>query len=205
VNRLADLLRADADVVAVARLYKGDVDAELADVLREIIADEHAPYLAQLRYKPEGIVKRRMWERTWDLQREEDATGKKLDIDPPPKYKNTDFQKPSYWRNRGKLDVPKERFISYLNVSTDKNDLLLGWAGWDHREQAYALITLIEERETRDGWDSGRIRPLVEGLAEVMPWVRQWHTEKDRDSGRSPAEVYDAYLHDKRGKHGLAE
>jgi uncharacterized protein DUF7008 len=83
-----------------------------------------------------------MWERTWDLQREEDATGKKLDIPVPPKYKNTDFQKPSYWRNRGKLDVPKERFISYLNASTDKNDLLLGWAGWDHREQAYALITL---------------------------------------------------------------
>ena len=35
VNRLADLLRADADVVAVARLYASDADADLADVLKE--------------------------------------------------------------------------------------------------------------------------------------------------------------------------
>jgi hypothetical protein len=80
----------------------------LADVLKEIIADEHVPYLAKLRYKPEGMLKRAQWERTWDLQREENTTGKKLDIPVPPKYKNTDFQKPSCWRNRGKLDVPRE-------------------------------------------------------------------------------------------------
>ena len=65
----------------------------------------------------------------------------------PPKYTTADFHKPSYWRNRGKLDVPKERFISYPGASPGSDDsLLLGWAGWDHREQAHALITLIEER-----------------------------------------------------------
>lgn len=203
VNRLADLLRTDADVVAVARLYAGDADADLADVLEEIIRDEHVPYLAQLRYKGEGLIKRAIWERTWDLQRKEDV-GEPQDIPVPPKYKNTDFQKPSYWRNRGKLDVPKERFISYLNASPDSDgSLLLGWAGWDHREQAHALVTLIEERETTDGWGSARIRPLVEGLAEVMPWVRQWHNEVDPSFGQSPANVYDAYLNDKRGRHGL--
>jgi hypothetical protein len=204
VNRLTDLLRADADVVAVARLYAGDADADLADVLKELIADEHVPYLAQLRYKGEGLIKRAVWERTWQLQRKEDA-GEPQDIPVPPKYKNTDFHKPSYWRNRGKLDVPKERFISYPKASPDSDgSLLLGWAGWDHSEQTYALVTLIEERETTDGWDSDRIRPLVDGLAEVMPWVRQWHNEVDSD-GRNPADVYDAYLNDKRIRHGLAE
>ena len=47
VNRLADRLRADAEVVAVARQLKGP-DADLADVLKEIIADEHVPFLAAL-------------------------------------------------------------------------------------------------------------------------------------------------------------
>jgi len=32
--------------------------------------------------------------------------------------------------------VPKERFTSYPGASPDSDDsLLLGWAGWDHREQ----------------------------------------------------------------------
>jgi hypothetical protein len=38
-------LRADVDVVSVARLLAGP-DADLADVLATIIADEHVPYLA---------------------------------------------------------------------------------------------------------------------------------------------------------------
>jgi hypothetical protein len=46
-------------------------------------------------------------------------------------------------RHRGKLDVPKERFISYAGASRDGDaSLLIGWAGWDHREQAQAIATL---------------------------------------------------------------
>lgn len=204
VNRLADLLRKDADVVSVARLLKNDPDADLAKVLTEIIADEHVPYLAQLRYTGEGLLKRTQWEDTWDLQREEDATGERLDIPVPPKYKNTDFQKPSYWRNRGKLDVPKERFISYPKAGPDSdNSLLLGWAGWDHKEQAQALYGLIEERQNVDGWGTDRVTPLILGLAEVMPWVRQWHDEVDPAFGQSIADVLDGYLAAQRERHGI--
>ena len=117
-NRLADRLRADPDVVSVARLLAGP-DADLADVLKDITADEHVPFLAQLRYKGEGLLKRALWERTWYLQREEDRTGKRLDIPVPPKYTSADFLKNSYWRQRGKLDVPKERFISYPMAGPD--------------------------------------------------------------------------------------
>jgi len=194
VNRLADRLRADTDVVSVARLLAGS-DADLADVVTDIIADEHVPYLATLRYKPEGLLKRTLWERTWDLQREEDRTGKRLDIPVPPKYTSADFLKNSYWRQRGKLDVPKERFISYPMAGPDSdNSLLLGWAGWDHREQAQVLIAIIEERSTTDGWDCDRLKPSLAGLSEAMPWVRQWHAEVDDRFGVSPAESYDAYL-----------
>jgi hypothetical protein len=83
--------------------------------------------------------------------------------------------------------------------------MLLGWAGWDHREQAHALVTLIEERSTADGWDASRLTPLLAGLAEIMPWVRQWHAESDDRFGISPAEAYEAYLVDQREKHRLTE
>ena len=172
VNRLADRLRGDADFVSVVRLYEGP-DADLAEVIAEITDAEHVPYLAALRYKDTGMRKWQQWERTWGLQREEDAIGQRLDILVPPKYTSADFRKGSYWASRGKLDVPKERFISYSLASPDGDgSLLLGWAGWDHREQAHALMTIIEDRTTRDGWESERIRPLVAGLAEIMPWVR---------------------------------
>ena len=206
VNRLSDRLRMDADVVSVARLLRGP-DADLGDVLKEIIAEEHVPFVAQYRYKPSGLDKRRQWERTWDLQREEDATGKNLDIDVPPKYAGVDFQKQSYWRHRGKLDVPKERFISYPDASpdSDPSSLLIGWAGWDHRERAAALITLLQERSDVDGWETSKLMGLMAGLLEAMPWVRQWHGEVNLDFGMSYADAYDGYLTAQRESRSLTE
>ncbi len=165
VNQLADELRRDPDVLAVAELYAPGKD--LAKVLADLIDHEHVPYLAALRYKPSGLAKRQDWEYVWDKQREEDAapdeaTKKKIrdSIPVPPKYTSGDFLKPSYWRNRGKLDVPKERFISYPHAGRDGDpSLLIGWAGWNHREQAQALATLIVNRENEDGWGAERLAP----------------------------------------------
>ena len=77
--------------------------------------------------------------------------------------------------------------------------------GGDHREQAHALITLIEERSTTDGWGAEKLRPLLAGLLEVMPWVRQWHNEVDPAFGASPAHEYDTYLTSQQEKYGLTE
>ncbi len=204
VNRLADLLRADTDFVSVARLYAG-ADADLAEVIAEITKAEHVPYVAALRYTDAGLRKRAQWERTWELQREEDATKTRLDIPVPPKYAQVDFRRASFWANRGKLDVPKERFISYERASPDGDgSLLLGWAGWDHREQAHALMTVIEDRTARDGWSCERLIPLIAGLAEVLPWVRQWHGEVDPAFGVSPADAYAAYLDDQKRRWGVS-
>ncbi|MEV5828464.1 BREX-2 system adenine-specific DNA-methyltransferase PglX [Spirillospora sp. NPDC052242] len=204
VNQLADRLRQDEDFVSVVRLYAGD-DADLAKVIAEITQDEHVPHLAALRYKDSGLRKRGQWEVVWEQQREEDRTGKRIDISVPPKYASADFLKTSYWRNRGKLDVPKERFISYPGSSPDGDlSMLLGWAGWDHREQAQALMMLIEERATQDGWDAARLTPLLAGLAEVLPWVRQWHGEVDPAFGQSPADAYSTYLETKQAELGIS-
>jgi hypothetical protein len=208
INQLADRLRGDVGVVAATQLIKGNTTdrAELAEILAQILADENVPYLAQYRYKAEGLLKRAAWERTWDLQREEDASGRVLDIPMPPVYRITDFVRPSYWRHRNRLDVPKERFISYpgANLGSDRS-LLLGWAGWDDLERAQALCTLIEERRTADGWGTARLTPLLAGISELMPWIRQWHSEVAPAFGNSPADVLDDYLTAQLGTHGLTD
>lgn len=209
VSQLADALRNDEDVQAVAALYAADHlgkrDASLATVLADVIAAEHVPYLSALRYKDSGLRKRAQWETTWDLQREEDRTGQRLDIAVPPKYSSADFLKHSYWSHRGKLDVPKERFISYPDAGPDSDPtILLGWAGWDHKDQAQALINLANDRTDEAGWDTERITPLLAGLHEVMPWVHLWHGEFDEEWDGTPSEEYQAYLDEQRAKHGLS-
>ncbi|GDY34024.1 hypothetical protein GTS_56570 [Gandjariella thermophila] len=217
VAQLADLLRGDADFGDVARLWASDAlgrtDADLAEIVGALVDDEHVPFLAAYRYKPSALGKRAEWERVWDLQRQEDAIAAELGQDVthpevrrevekrlgtipvPPKYASSDFLRNSYWRHRGKLDVPKERFISYPAASREGDgSLLLGWAGWDHREQAQALAVLITQRRTDDGWDKERVAPLLAGLAELLPWVKQWHGEVDPIYGASPGEIYEGFL-----------
>lgn len=209
VSQLADGLRQGDDVQAVAELYAADHmgkrDATLAAVLADIIAPEHVPFLAALRYKEPGLRRREQWGQVWDLQREEDKTGKRIEIPVPPKYVPADFLKASYWSHRGKLDVPKERFISYPDASPDSDPtLLLGWAGWDHKDQAQALINVINDRTEQAGWETPRLTPLVAGIQELMPWVHQWHGEYDEGWDGTPAEEYQAYLDEQRAKHGLS-
>ncbi|MFE3410398.1 BREX-2 system adenine-specific DNA-methyltransferase PglX [Streptomyces mirabilis] len=209
VSQLADNLRQNADVQAVAALYAADHigkrDASLATVLADIVATEHVPYIPALRYKDSGLRKRQQWEQVWDLQREEDKTGKRLDIPVPPKYSSADFLKHSYWSHRGKLDVPKERFISYPEASPDSDPtLLLGWAGWDHKDQVQALVNVINDRTEQAAWETSRIAPLLAGVQELMPWVHQWHGKYDDDWDGTPAEEYQAYLDEQRAKHGLS-
>ncbi|MFD0249393.1 BREX-2 system adenine-specific DNA-methyltransferase PglX [Streptomyces sp. NPDC127113] len=212
VNQLADALRHDEDVQSVAALYAADHlgkrDASLATVLGAVIEAEHVPYVAALRYKDSGLRKRDQWEQVWEQQREEDLTGKRLDIKVPPKYTSADFLKNSYWSNRGKLDVPKERFISYPGASTDSDtSLLLGWAGWNHRDQADALVGLIRSRVESGGWEKEdpRFVPLLAGLLEVMPWVHQWYGGHDEEWDGNPAEEFQAALDNGRTERGLSE
>ncbi|WP_433890501.1 BREX-2 system adenine-specific DNA-methyltransferase PglX [Streptomyces sp. CA-111067] len=209
VSRLADeLAKLDPDVPAVAALYAtdhlGKRDLPLEAVLADALDTEHVPYLAALRYKDTGLRKRAQWEEVWDLQREEDATGERLNIPVPPKYGSVDFAKTSYWSNRGKLDVPKERFVSYAGASPDADPtLLLGWAGWDHRDQAQALVNLVKDRTSQLSWDNDRITPLLAGLVELMPWVRQWFGTDDQEWGGNAAEEFGTFLDTERTKRGL--
>ncbi|MEV5270519.1 BREX-2 system adenine-specific DNA-methyltransferase PglX [Streptomyces werraensis] len=203
--RLTDALSRDEDFASVAKLYAPRKD--LPKVVAELITDEHVPFLSALRYKPSGLKKRADWEEVWDLQRKEDAAPdeqakRKIrdSIPVPPKYTSADFLRPSYWRARGKLDVPKERFISYgqTNAATPE---LYGWAGWDHKEQAQALATYF----TNTALTTKEITPFLAGLLELQPWLYQWHNEFDMFYSGSPADFFASYRQQKQAEHGLTD
>jgi hypothetical protein len=202
--QLADVLDRDDDFRNVLRLWAGDPNIATGTALAKLLADEGVPYLSAYRYKPAGLEKRAVWEETWDLQRREDQ-GEKLDgpIPVPPKYKPADFAKTSYWSHRGKLDVPKERFISYPAAGRDSDSTeLLGWAGWDHAEQALALAGLISQR-IEEGWETPKLLPLLAGLNELLPRVRQWHNEIDPEYGESVADTIADELTARLAEHHL--
>jgi hypothetical protein len=187
VAQLADEVSRDADMVSVLALWEGRPDVPVLQSLTKLLADEAVPFLAAYRYKDSGLRKREAWERTWALQRREDA-GEAVGVIPvPPKYTSADFREASYWQARGKLDVQKERFILYPDAGRETDPTpLLGWAGWDHAQQSLALSVIIGAREA-EGWADERLVPLVAGLAELQPWVEQWHAEIDPAYGVSLA------------------
>lgn len=209
--RLADRFRRDAEFLEAAQLYTDSTDVDLADLVKRLLLDEAAPYLAELRYKPSGMQKRQAWEEAWDLQRAEDAIDARDDltddekalekkqqgldsIPVPPKYKKSDFAKGTYWSLRGKLDVPKERFILFpdTQIGGDSSPVI-GWAGWDHLEQAQALAAHYTARQS-EGAEPDELRPLIAGLAELVPWLKQWHNEPDPTYGQRLGDFYETFV-----------
>ncbi|MFB7393560.1 BREX-2 system adenine-specific DNA-methyltransferase PglX [Streptomyces sp. NPDC056191] len=207
LRQLTDLLSRDEDFVSVAEIYAPR--QELATVVSDLLSEEHVPFLSALRYKPAALKKRADWEHVWDMQRQEDAATDEFEkrkirdsIPVPPKYTSADFLKPSYWRARGKLDVPKERFISYATGAISGTHQLFGWAGWDHREQAQALSTYFT---VHDELSTEELTPLLAGLLELQPWLTQWHNEFDGLYGGSPAAFFEGYRAAKQGELGLTD
>ncbi|MGB8020014.1 MAG: BREX-2 system adenine-specific DNA-methyltransferase PglX, partial [Candidatus Nanopelagicales bacterium] len=189
VAQLATAVRHDTGLIEAARILTGVQDPDLQAVLAPLVADQAVPYLAAHRYTESGLRKRAEWEAVWALQRREDA-GEKVTIPVPPKYTHSDFARQSFWSARGKLDVPKERFISYPGAEAGADaSLVVGWAGWDHAEQARALARLLVERTRDEGWAAEQQTPLLAGLVELEPWLAQWHNTPEPPFPTSPADA----------------
>jgi hypothetical protein len=199
-DEISDLLLGDQDFQEALRLYAGQ-DADPAKVIAKLLAAESVPYLAAHRYKPSGLRKRAAWERTWELQRAEDR-GERVSIDVPPKYAQADFKKPSYWKQRGKLDVPKERFTSYPGCGSDGSDLY-SWAGYDHAERSQALAGRITKAQDTEGRPEEVIREMLAGLEELLPWVFQWHPDVDPSYGQPLGDIYDSFIDSRCTRLGI--
>lgn len=208
-KRCSEVVRQASDVwpsgtrelVSGVMASRGSMDVSLTQGL----LGESAPFLAALRFTEDGLTKQGEWEHTWDLQRREDAGEKVENIPVPPKYAQGDYRSTRYYQLRGPLDVPKERFISYPGCESDQDhEPVYGWAGWDHEQRAKALATLYWNRKTEESWSKDRLTPMLAGLLELLPWLKQWHNEPSEDyAGDSPANYYAGFLDAECHAHGL--
>ena len=125
---------------------------------------------------------------------------------PPPKYRSADFLKPVYWRLRGALDVPKERFVSFPTMGRDSDPtLLVGWAGWNTLDLCQAVATYCTEVIEQDGWPPERATPLLAVVQENLPWLKQWHNEVDPEYNQRLGDFFETWLHSQLSIFGLTE
>jgi hypothetical protein len=256
VARLADIARQDADFMQVAQLYRDDPAFGVQQLVAELVEAESVPLLPLLRYKPAGLRKRAAWEKTWELQRQEDTLGQPLAelqaglaatqlaatqlaatqlaamqqqhgaklpqdihqllqriehdirvqeqkcrefaaaIPVPPKYTSADFLNSGYWRLRGKLDVPKERWASLPHCEGNDGTLVIAWAGYDHLQLARAVSAhYMDVQERLGGRGDPRLVPLLGCLVELLPWIKQWHNEPDAAfDGMRMGDYFDGFI-----------
>jgi len=228
LGEVATAARSDPLFMEAAEVFTGDVAFDPLALVTSLVADESVPLLPSLRYKPTGLRKHAEWQGVWEKQRQEDAIDARTALDPkypqhltqeqaqqqkqqqvgdipvPPKYTSADFLKPSYWRLRGKLDVPKERFISFPGVLGQDGTGMIAWAGLDHLQLAKAIGDFFGLVQTEyGGSDDPRLVPLLANLSELLPWVRQWHPESLPDYGGPPADFYAQFIRDESASRNL--
>ena len=228
IGDLATAARRDRLFLEAAEVLTGDVGFDVAALVGRLVEEESCPLLPQLRYKPTGARKHAEWQGVWELQRKEDALDARAalpkadprhltadeaakkkraevgDIPVPPKYTSADFAKPGYWRLRGKLDVPKERFVALPGIAGPDGTPLYAWAGLDHLELAKAIGDFFGMVQTEyGGSDDPRLVPLLANLSELLPWVQQWHPDSLPDYGGPPAPFYEQFIRDEANARSL--
>lgn len=205
VAQLADVVGRDEELRGVVELWRAGTGVDLIKALTDLLTPEVVPHLAAWRLKPKAMDKFRAWQETWQFQRREDSGETALDVPVPPKYSSADFRKGTYMAHRGKLDVPKERFIHYpqAGIAAD-GTLQLGWAGWDHFQQYLALAGLMDDM-VRDGASDVALVPLVAGLGELLFWVEQWHDALDPAFGVNAADFARSDFDQRRVQVGASE
>jgi len=210
VSELADVVRRDPQLAEACALITGDPDADVGVVVRSLVLDEAVSFLAAWRHTDTGLRTRAVWERTWELQREEDAAATEAEraalpkIPVPPRYKPTDFRSVTSWRLRGKLDVPKERFVLVRGAERGSGAAeVLAWAGWDEATRARALAARVLELQSEDAAGAERLAPLLAGVLELLPWIHQWRPEPDPALGQPLGAFFEDWLDGMLAQLGL--
>ena len=181
--------RADWERTWALQRREDEIDAEVAATLPRQDTETEEAHAARI-----GTEQRR---------RKQDEVGS---LPPPPKYRSADFRKPGYWRLRGALDVPKERFVSLPQMSRDTDPtLLVAWAGWNPLELCRAVAAYSTEVTEQDGWPPERLAPLLAVIQENLPWLKQWHNEIDPEYDQRLGDFFESFLHARLSELGLTE
>lgn len=200
--------------IAVSALYSGQNDPDLEAVLNDLVPPESVPYLSIYRYSESGLAKHRAWHHTWARQQQEDQglpppvddQGQPIPIPVPPRYDSDDFRDPACWRLRGKLDVPRERFISFPGCErADDPSRVIGWAGWDPVQRAIAIMNLFHARKAQETWDNERLALLLRGVRELGLWLSLWHDQPSPDfDGERPGALFERLVDSEARAIGFA-
>lgn len=179
-HRLEDIVNAwrrDPRVEAVAAAHVGRPHPDLTALAEQLLRREAIPDNIFRVYSDEGLRKLRQWQEVWRLQDREDAGEDVGEIPLPPKYAAGDFADPRYYQIRGKLDVPRERFVLYADLRPHR----FGWNGWRDTQRAVAQVEAFAEAESHPtdplprptAADPRRCGATI-GLWETLPDVRRW-------------------------------
>jgi hypothetical protein len=247
VRQLAAAAQTDARWMEAATVHAGRADFDVVKLVETLVLAESVPALPADRYKDTGLRHRSEWEKTWELQRAEDAVEAEVraqnraerdrlersdspeggragarinpaareedlkilirkaqqekvgDIQVPPKYAGKDFKKATYWKLRGKLDVPKERWVLYPGAEGGiDSSPVIAWAGWDHAQQAQALTGFYQQATDNWGWEPSKLARLLAALKDLLPWLHQWHNALDLEFGDRISTTYQQFYDTER-------
>lgn len=200
----SESLRRDRAAMQVAALYRGSDDFDVDSLVDELVAADSVPMLPTDRYKESGLHNRAAWEETWELQRREDR-GEEVDgIPVPPKYKSSDFRSQVSWSLRGKLDVPKERFISFPGCEREADPSLpILWAGYDHLQQARAIAAYYQDLKDNEAAAAAKLGKLLACMLDLLPWLKQWHNDVDPEYGTRLGDFFESFMHAEMAGLGL--
>ena len=108
-----------------------------------------------------------------------------------------------YWKLRGKLDVPKERWVSFPNTEGEDQTLVIAWAGYDHLQLLKAIAAYFADVQQRGGSDDPRLVPLLAAMDQQIPWVKQWHNEIDDEFGYALGDYFENFIEDEARNLGM--
>jgi hypothetical protein len=159
----AHILGQDERVLATLEVLTGTPAFDLEAELLKVVEANAVPNRPEHYLRPAGL-------RTFYAAQRSD---------PPqtPGYRSKEFSDRTAWKIRGKLNIPRERFIYYAEFDHTQRGVdapesggpWFGWAGWDAVERAEALVYLIEQA-SRAGWEmQWRQCGLRAALRELLP------------------------------------
>lgn len=163
LRQWARLMGQDERVAAVLEVLTDTQMYDLDEELLKVIGANAVPNRPEHYLKPEGL-------RKFYAARQSEPPG-------TPEYKSDEFSDGTAWKLRGKLNIPRERFISYTEFDHTQRGVdapesggpWFGWAGWDPAQRADALAFLLDQAN-RAGWElRWRQCGLRAALRDLLP------------------------------------
>jgi hypothetical protein len=228
IGRLATAAASEERFMIAGSIYRSDEAFSVSKLVEELIVGESVPFLPVLRYSKIGLRKRREWEQTWALQRQEDAIDARTKLPEghrnhhghseadelkasqlgkmpsPPKYTIADYLRSDFSRLRGNLDVPMERWASFPYCEGEDGTLMVAWGGYDHVQLAQAISShFVDVQERFGGRDDPRLLPLLACVLELIPWLKQWHNEIHLEYGMGMGDYFEGFIQEESRNLGL--